>query len=458
MESEWQKTTLKSLGVSLIDCVHKTPPAAEQGIPYIAIPQLKEGMIDFSAKPRLISYEHYLEWTKKASPEANDIVLSRRCNPGETAYVPAGTTFALGQNLVLLRSDGKDLFPPFLRWLVRGYEWWGEVDKYLNAGAVFDSLRCADIPKFELSIPPIHEQKAIAHILGSLDDKIELNRQINTTLESMAQTLFKSWFVDFNPVLDNALAAGNPIPDTLAERAATRKALGDVRKSLPEDIRQLFPAAFVWTEEAGWIPEGWKVIPTSGALIINPKTTLKKGETASFVDMKALPTSGFAISNIIQKKYSGGAKFKNHDVLFARITPCLENGKTGVVDFLRLNEVGFGSTEFIVMRGKAEIKMPFIACLARNETFRQHAIQHMVGSSGRQRVQNACFDSFHLCLPSTEKIMETFNGLTQSSFDRMTKAQSESNNLEKLRDTLLPKLLSGELRIPEAEKLVEEAL
>src|SRR5205823_10331746 len=129
--------------------------------------------------------------TRKARPSANDVVLSRRCNPGETAFVPIGLEFALGQNLVLLRSNGHRVYPPFLRWLVRGPEWWEQIGKFLNVGAVFDSLRCADVPNIELRIPPLPEQRAIASILGALDDKIELNQRMNKTLEAIARALFK---------------------------------------------------------------------------------------------------------------------------------------------------------------------------------------------------------------------------------------------------------------------------
>ncbi|HOC00274.1 MAG TPA: hypothetical protein PKM43_16210 [Verrucomicrobiota bacterium] len=129
--------------MSLIDCDHRTPAAADTGYPYIAIPQLKEGRIDLS-DVRRISPEHFAEWTRKAKPQRHDVILSRRCNPGETAYVPAGLEAALGQNLVLLRSDGTKLFPPFLRWLVRGPDWWEQIGTFINVGAVFDSLKCAD--------------------------------------------------------------------------------------------------------------------------------------------------------------------------------------------------------------------------------------------------------------------------------------------------------------------------
>jgi type I restriction enzyme S subunit len=199
MAGEWKLTSLREAGVSLIDCDHRTPPAAESGYPYIAIPQLKEGRLDLS-DVRRISSEHFVEWTRKARPQHHDVVLSRRCNPGETAYVPAGLESALGQNLVLLRSDGSRVFPPFLRWLVRGPDWWEQIGTFINVGAVFDSLKCADIPNFKMPLPPLAEQKAIAAVLGALDDKIELNRRMNATLEAMARALFQSWFVDFDPV------------------------------------------------------------------------------------------------------------------------------------------------------------------------------------------------------------------------------------------------------------------
>ncbi|MGN5085316.1 restriction endonuclease subunit S [Aeromonas sp. 31P] len=200
MASKWPLKSLKELGVTLIDCVHKTPTAVEKGIPYIGIPQMKNGIIDFSANPRLISEEDYQLWTAKAKPTHGDIVLSRRCNPGETAYVPMGSKFALGQNLVLLRPDPKKIHPGYLRWVVNSPIWWDEVSKYKNPGAVFDSLKCADIPNFEVPEPTRSAQILIDKCLLDISDKIELNHQMNQTLEQMAQALFKSWFVDFDPV------------------------------------------------------------------------------------------------------------------------------------------------------------------------------------------------------------------------------------------------------------------
>lgn len=201
--------TLKDAGVRLIDCVHKTPAAQAEGYPYVAIPQMNNGRIDFT-EARRISHADFVEWTKKARPQLHDVVLSRRTNPGVTATFGAEVNFALGQNLVLLRADGSLVNPDFLRWLVVSPDWWAEIEKYNNVGAVFDSLKCADVPKFCLPIPPREVQSKISELLAGLDDKIELNRRMNETLEAMAQAIFRDWFVDFGPVRRKMAGATDP--------------------------------------------------------------------------------------------------------------------------------------------------------------------------------------------------------------------------------------------------------
>jgi type I restriction enzyme, S subunit len=328
----------------------------------------------------------------------------------------------------------------------------------MDSGSAIPSTSREDFYALQAHVPPRSVQDLIVEHLDALNEKIELNRQINATLESMAQGLFKSWFVDFDPSIDNALKAGNPIPEPLQTRAERRKALGEQRKSLPEHIQSQFPSSFVFSEEMGWVPEGWEPIPLAKAICINPKVTLKKGEVAKFIDMKALPTSGYSVGEVFEKEYSGGAKFENGDVLLARITPCLENGKTGLVDFLDEGEPGFGSTEFIVLRGTGKMRTPFIASLARDEVFRQHCITSMVGSSGRQRVQNSCFESYFVAFPDAEDILDKYDKACSGFFDKMTLLKEESQALANLRDVLLPKLLSGQLRIPDAEQQLAEAI
>ncbi len=348
-----------------------------------------------------------------------------------------------------------DIDPYFLMYTLKSktHEILGLVEE---AGHGTGVLPTPVIQQLEIPVPSLSTQKAIAKAILNFDNKITLNRQISQTLELMAQTLFKSWFVDFDPVMDNALDAGNSIPDELQHRAEARKAVRESEgfKPLPDDVRQLFPDAFE-ESELGWVPKGWVMKSVSNALTVNPKVKLSKGQSAHFVDMKALPTSGYSIEEITHKAFSGGAKFEQNDVLLARITPCLQNGKTGFVNFLGADEVGFGSTEFIVLRGDKDIHHTYIACLARHEKFRQHTMQSMVGSSGRQRVQNSCFDDYFIAVP-TGAVMKKFAQMTQPSFDKFKANTAESIALAELRDTLLPKLISGELRLDDVEAAVEQ--
>lgn len=422
MAGEWKRTSLRDAGVTLIDCDHRTPPAADSGYPYVAIPQLKEGRIQLDGVRR-ISPEHFAEWTRKAKPQHHDVILSRRCNPGETAYVPAGLECALGQNLVLLRADGKKLFPPFLRWLVRGTDWWEQVGTFINVGAVFESLKCRDIPNFRMPLPPLPEQKAIAAVLGALDDKIELNRRMNATLEAMARALFQSWFVDFDPV--RAKLDGRQPPNLDPVTAA------------------LFPDSFQ-ESELGHIPKGWKAMPLPEAIEVNPRRTLPKGSIAPYLDMKNLPTQGHSAEEVIDREFGSGTKFQNGDTLLARITPCLENGKTGLVDFLEDGQVGWGSTEYIIFAPKPPLPPQFAYLLARSDALRSHAIQNMTGTSGRQRVPAECFNSFRLAVPPSD-IAYRFNELTAPLMAKIKANADQSRTLASLRDTLLPKLLGGEL-------------
>lgn len=309
---------------------------------------------------------------------------------------------------------------------------------------------------YEFNLASNEERKFISKVNNVIFEKLNCNILINSTLEQMSQTLFKSWFVDFDPVIDNALDAGNSIPEVLQSRVELRQKVRNNAdfKPLPADIRALFPAEFEETE-LGCVPKGWLLESVAKSININPTVRLPKNTVAKYVDMKSLPTQGYSISDIIEKPYSGGAKFQKKDTLFARITPCLENGKTGFVDFLDENETAFGSTEFIVMRGTTKVHYTYVACLARENHFRLHAIQNMVGSSGRQRVQNSCFDSFFIAIP-TLSVMSLFAGKVSSFFDKMNCCNLENKALTALRDTLLPKLISGELSLEDLPDLIKQ--
>jgi type I restriction enzyme S subunit len=290
-----------------------------------------------------------------------------------------------------------------------------------------------------VSIPDLPQQQIIAHILGALDDKIELNRRMNETLEEMARAIFKSWFVDFDPVrakMDGHWKRGQSLP------------------VLPADLYDLFPNRFV-DSKLGKIPEGWEVMLLSEAIEVNPTRTLRKGELAPYLDMANMPTYGHTPDNVNMRLYGSGMRFANGDTLVARITPCLENGKTAFVDFLSDEQVGWGSTEYIVLCPKYPLPPEFGYCLARSSEFREFAIQSMTGTSGRQRVPAEVLSHFLLIFPSKDIAIQ-FGKNVQPLFSRIRETTRESRVLAALRDELLPKLISGKLRVKDAERFLKE--
>jgi type I restriction enzyme S subunit len=138
-----------------------------------------------------------------------------------------------------------------------------------------------------------------------------------------------------------------------------------------------------------------------------------------------------------------GAKFERGDTLFARITPCLQNGKTGLVQTLAEGEVGLGSTEFIVLRGQL-VGSAYTYCLAREDSFRGHAIASMSGASGRQRVRNECFDTYLIALPPQD-LADKFESMLEPLFAEIAVLLNEVERLQALRDLLLPKLVTGQI-------------
>jgi type I restriction enzyme S subunit len=430
MASEWPVLSLREAGVTLIDCDHRTPPAADSGYPYVAIPQLQAGRIVLTGARR-ITQEHYQEWTKKAKPREDDIVLSRRCNPGETAYVPSGSKFALGQNLVLLRSEGKKIYPPFLRWLVRGPEWWEQIGKFLNVGAVFDSLRCADVPNFSLKVPPLDEQKAIVGILGPLDNKIELNRKMNETLEAMARVLFKSWFVDFDPV--RAKAEGSDL-------------------GLPASIADLFPDSFE-DSEIGEIPKGWSV-GKFGDVASNPRRGISPSEIrpdTPYIALEHMPRKSIALTDwgTANGVESGKLAFKANEILFGKLRPYFHKVGVAPID-------GVCSTDIVVVTPRSPDWLGFVLGHASSSDFVEHT---NAGSTGTKmpRTNWGEMARYQVALPP-EPIAKVFTEQIQPAISRIVTSIHESHILAALRDTLLPKLISGELPVRHVEVLIEAHL
>ena len=216
-------------------------------------------------------------------------------------------------------------------------------DRFINnakTGSAQAGANAKVLGGYQLPTPPFEEQKAIAHILGSLDDKIELNRQMNETLEAMAQALFKSWFVDFDPVIDNALAAGNDIPDVFSERAEQRKQLKSQQgtdkaknsRSETNEINQLFPYEFEYTEEMGWIPLGWSAVDSGKLFDVRDGThdSPKKAKEGKYLITSRHITGGiidfsnaYLISQDDFDEVNRRSKVDSYDILLTMIGTCL---------------------------------------------------------------------------------------------------------------------------------------
>ena len=180
---------------------------------------------------------------------------------------------------------------------------------------------------------------------------------------------------------------------------------------------------------------------------VNPKTPIEKGREIWYVPMAALSETGMTadIGSFERRTKHTNVKFKRHDVLLARITPCLENGKTSFVYFLQDDEVACGSTEFIVLRGK-RVSAYFTYCLARSYPFRENAIKSMIGSSGRQRVQVSCFDEYDVPLPP-KHLLDMFDEIASENFEQIRVLMAQNDRLAQARDLLLPRLMNGEIAV-----------
>ena len=383
-------------------------------------------------------------WTDKALATGPGVILGRKGAYRGVQY-SEGDFFVIDTAYYVVPKTDLDM-----RWLyyaIRHHKL-GEIDD----GSPIPSTTRAAVYVRELGVPPKDVQREIARILGSIDDKIDVNRRINQILEAMAQAIFKSWFVDFDPVKAKiaALAEGRD-PLRAAMSSISGKSEAELDALPPEQYAQLAAAAALFPDEMeeselGEIPKGWAVRVMPDCIDVNPFRSLKKGALAQYLDMANVPTNSARVQNVVAREFSSGSKFRNGDTLLARITPCLENGKTAFVDFLNGDEVGWGSTEFIVLRPKNGLPEPFAYFLCRHPDFRAFAIAQMAGTSGRQRVPNDCFGGYKLVEPTTPVAIE-FGRIAGAVLKQIKALDQEAKTLASLRNVLLPKLISGELSV-----------
>jgi type I restriction enzyme S subunit len=371
-----------------------------------------------------------------------------------------GTTFFLNEDFwphdtTLWVKDFKGNNARFVYYFFRNI---AEVLQSLDVGTSNPALNRNHVHPVEMRLPPLTEQKAIAHVLGSLDDKIELNRRMNETLEGMAQALFKSWFEDFDPVLDNALAADNPIPEELAERAEVRQqALAD--GSANREVAKAFPAAFQFDAELGWIPEGWKIQRLYNIANFINGAAYRGPDFTDAPD--ALPVIKIAeIKNGIsgQTKFTHIIKDEKYKISDGEILLSWSgNPDTSIGTFLWMGGEGWLNQHIFKVSLKNEIERFFVYYQLKSlqSVFAEIARDKQTTGLGHFTAKD--MKRLRVFKPSTE-LLNGFNNSVTALYQRFYQNRLSEKTLSNLRDTLLPKLISGELRIPDAEKLVKEAL
>ena len=370
---------------AIIDYRGKTPQKSESGIPTLSAKSVKNNLIDYN-NCYYISQEEYNRFMVRGFPKKGDILLTTEAPLGMAAKLDRDD-IAIAQRLLTLRGKENILDNDYLLYFLQSTK--GQhLLKSHETGTTVTGIKQAVFRKLEISIPDIEDQRKIATILSSLDNRISLNTAINENLEQQAYLLLEQML------------------------------------SIPHD----------------------DVCCLSDIANINPRYTLSKGTEARYIDMSQLSTTTSFPDGWTFRPYNGGMKFKNKDTIMARITPCLENGKTAYIDFLEGEEIAFGSTEYIVLSPKDNIPPELLYCIVRYPEFRTYATINMNGSSGRQRVSGEIIGKYEI--PSfTQEELSKFGAVAEPLFKQITENSLQNRNLAALRDTLLPKLMNGEIDV-----------
>ena len=378
-------------------------------IPLVKGANVHQGYIDWKKAVRWPKNEY--ENLEKFHLETGDVVLAM-----DRPWIEAGLKYSwikpndpksmLVQRVSRMRGI-KGLSSRYLRYVIGSPQFTNYI-KPIVTGINVPHISGGQIKDYKFSLPSEKCQDEIANILEPYDNLIENNNRRIAILEDIAQSLYQEWFVKF---------------------------------CFPGHQKTKFKESSL-----GFIPEGWEVKAASEVIDIAPKMSLPKEGAKPFVSMPSISTTSMVIDEIEMREGNSGTKFINGDTLFARITPCLQNGKTGFVQFLdELNPIAYGSTEFIVMRSK-ELTSEFVYCLARSDSFRGNAINSMAGADGRQRVKNDCFNSYYLAV-SPKTYLEQFSEISTPAFEEVFTLNQKNKNLKKQRDMLLPKLISGKIKV-----------
>ncbi len=376
------------------------------GVPVVMPKDIREGKISSESIAQI--NEDNAKRLAQHRLKAGDIVYGRRGDIGRQAIITEREAgWLCGTGCLRLSLGERVIDPTFLHYYLRDHS----VIKWIAnqaIGATLPNLNTSILRSVPVKYPDLRAQREIAGVLSAYDELIENNTRRIKILEKMAHSIYREWFVHF--------------------RFPGREVVKSVDSRLGE------------------VPEGWEVKKVTEAVSVNPRTPVQRETEKAHVSMDSLATNSMLIGDVSLRTGNNGSKFKNADTLFARITPCLENGKTAFVQFLSSDsDVAIGSTEFIVLRSKT-LCPEYVYLMARSNEFRDNAIKSMSGATGRQRVQEECFEKFLIAQPDGETL-RSFQEITKPMFKLILNLAMRNANLRRTRDLLLPGLLSGEIAV-----------
>lgn len=340
---------------------------------------------------------------KYGVPQEGDLLLTSVGTIGVPYVIKKNDCFYFKDgNLTWFRNFSPNLNSKFLMYWIKSRT--GQSTLYnTTIGSSQKALTISALKNLEIELPEIQQQHYIASVLDAYDELIENNQAQIKLLEEAARRLYKEWFVGLR-----------------------------------------FPG-HEYTKIADGVPEGWTRCTLEDVIAFDPKVSLSKKRVKQSVPMAAVSNSSMVLNESLfsTTTSNSGSKFQNGDTLLARITPCLENGKTAFVWGIESDEGAVGSTEYIVMRSK-QINPYMVYLLARTDNFRQFAINSMSGSDGRQRVKTDSLKTLDYVQP-TEHIINSFEQRVSPMFEQVFKLNKCCKLLSEARDRLLPKLMSGEI-------------
>ena len=439
--SEPQCAPLEEWMESIIDYRGKTPEKTTTGIPLITAKVIKSGRIETPSE--FIAADAYDEWMRRGIPKAGDVVITTEAPLGEVAQLPRGKV-ALAQRVITLRGKKGLVDNAFLKYLLLSRPFQEDLAARAT-GTTVVGIKQSVLRKIDLAFPSFLDQRAIAHILGTLDDKIELNRKTNETLEAIAQALFKSWFVDFDPV--RAKAEGRPT-------------------GLPADISDLFPDSFE-DSELGEIPRGWEIAPLGDHIDLIKGRSYRSDElnssSTALVTLKSFQRNGGYRPDGL-KQFTG--EYKEQQIvkpgeLVIALTDVTQAadviGRPAIVKSDSHCSTLVASLDVGIIRRRANgcLSTPYLYFLMLTPRYVQHILGYTSGTTVLHLAKDGA-SSFTLPIGSLP-LLNHFAQLADLILRQVDASARQSELLAKTRDALLPKLISGELRIPDAEKLLEEA-